>query len=225
LPDIEYGGYQEWLDRDVSGGSSTNKAQIWVFEALTAIRERLPFELRGIDCDNGSEFINAHLFNYCKQEVIDFTRGRASHKNDNCYVEEKNFTAVRNYVGYCRYDNEEERSVLNELYSYLRLYLNFFQPVMKLKSKQRMGASAKVKKTYDKAKTPFHRLLGNEKIDDEKKQNLKNIYHNLNPFDLKRRIEKFQEKLDYMVYLKRKGISVNKHEYRRKESTLQANFM
>lgn len=202
-----------------------NRAQIWVFEALTAIRERLPFELRGIDCDNGSEFINAHLFNYCKQEVIDFTRGRASHKNDNCYVEEKNFTAVRNYVGYSRYDNEEERLVLNELYSYLRLYLNFFQPVMKLKSKQRMGAGAKVKKKYDKAKTPFQRLLANNEIDDEKKQNLKNIYHNLNPFDLKRRIEKLQEKLDYMVYLKRKGISVNKHEYLRKESTLQANFM
>ena len=200
-----------------------NRAQIWVFEALTAIRERLPFELRGIDCDNGSEFINAHLLNYCKKEVIDFTRGRAAHKNDNCYVEEKNFTAVRNYVGYSRYDNEEERSILNELYSYLRLYLNFFQPVMKLKSKQRMGAT--VKKKYDKAKTPFHRLLGNKKIDDEKKQNLKNIYHNLNPFDLKRKIEKLQEKLDSMVYLKRKGISVNKHEYLRQESTLQANFM
>ena len=194
-----------------------NKAQVWVFEALEEIRDRLPFALKGIDSDNGSEFINAHLFNYCKEEGIDFTRGRSSHKNDNCYVEEKNFTAVRNYVGHYRYDNEQERALLNELYSYLRLYLNYFQPLMKLKSKERIGS--KVIKKYDQPKTPYQRLLEIEEINEPIKSELKAIYKELNPFELKRNIEKIQNKLFKMVYLKRKQIYSNRKNYEYNIST------
>lgn len=196
-----------------------NKARVWVFEALEFIKEeRLPFPLKGIDSDNGGEFINAHLIHYCEQEGIDFTRSRSSHKNDNCYVEEKNFTAVRNYVGHYRYDNEQQRAVLNELYSYLRLYLNYFQPLMKLKSKERIGS--KVIKKYDEPKTPYHRLLEMEEIEESKKNELKAIYKELNPFELKRSIEKLQKKLFKMVYLKRKRGHINREDYEYQVSTL-----
>ena len=130
-----------------------NKAQVWTFDALKAIRHRLPFPLLGIDSDNGGEFINHHLLRYCQDEHITFTRSRAYRKNDNCYIEQKNYTVVRRAVGYARYDTPQQLRVLNELYGYLRLYTNYFQPVMKLISKQRQGA--KVKKKYDEPRTPY----------------------------------------------------------------------
>jgi hypothetical protein len=89
-----------------------NKAQIWVFGALVNIRNRMPFDLLGIDSDNGSEFINHHLVNYCKKERITFTRGRPYKKNDNCYVEQKNFSVVRRAIGYCRYETEDSSTVV-----------------------------------------------------------------------------------------------------------------
>src|SRR5207247_153044 len=117
-----------------------NKAQVWVFEALQQIRGRLPFPLLGVDSDNGSEFINAHLLRYCRAEQITFTRSRAWRKNDNCFVEQKNYSVVRRAVGYARYDTLEQLRLLNKLYSVLRLYTNFFQPVMKLIATDRNGA-------------------------------------------------------------------------------------
>ena len=98
----------------------------WVFEAIEEVKENLPFELLGIDSDNGSEFINNHLFRYCIAEEITFTRGRSYKKNDGCYVEQKNWSVVRRNVGYRRYDTEEELATLNQLYGYLGLYANFF---------------------------------------------------------------------------------------------------
>jgi hypothetical protein len=106
--------------------------QVWVFEALQLIRGRLPFALKGIDSDNGSEFINDHLLHYTRQEHITFTRGRAWKKNDGCFVEQKNYSVVRRAVGYARYEGSAPLRLLNELYAHLRLYTNFFQPVMKL---------------------------------------------------------------------------------------------
>jgi hypothetical protein len=170
-----------------------NKAQIWVFEALQQIRTQLPFDSLGIDSDNGSEFINDQFIRYCEQEKITFTRGRPSRKNDNCYVEQKNYTVVRRAVGYARYDTQQELEVLNELYSHLRLYTNFFQPVMKLESKQRVGS--KVTKRYDKPLTPYGRLLQSPHISKESKQRLRRRYATLNPADLKRKIEACQDKL------------------------------
>jgi hypothetical protein len=180
-----------------------NKAQIWVFDALQDIRARLPFELKGIDSDNGSEFINAHLVAYCQAEELVFTRSRSYQKNDNCHVEQKNFTAVRNFVGYSRYDSQEELDLLNELYDHLRLYLNFFHPQMKLIRKERVGT--KVKKQYDLPQTPFQRLMALEEISADRKKKLQITYEQLNPFALKRSIDMLQERLHKMVYEKHKG--------------------
>lgn len=170
-----------------------NKAQVWVFEALKDIRSRLPFPLLGIDSDNGGEFINHQLFRYCQEEQLTFTRSRPHRKNDNCFVEQKNWSVVRRHVGYQRLDDAEEMYLLNELYSYLRLYVNFFQPVMRLATKERNGAA--VKKTYSKAETPYSKLLRSPRVTAAAKKALRKTYADLNPADLKRRISALQEKL------------------------------
>lgn len=170
-----------------------NKAQKWVFDALKDIRQRIPFPLLGIDSDSGSEFINHHLKAYCDDEHITFTRGRSYRKNDNCYVEQKNYSVVRRAVGYLRYDTEEELSTVNELYKHLRLYTNFFQPTMKLIEKTRIGS--KVSKKYDKAQTPYRRVLASPDVSAQDKQKLKKQYAKLNPAHLKRQITSLQKKL------------------------------
>jgi len=182
-----------------------NKAQRWVFEALMEIRERLPFHLKGIDSDNGAEFINHHLLNYCKEEGIKYTRSRPSRKNDNCYIEQKNYTAIRSYVGYYRYDTDQQREVLNELYSYLRLYINYFQPMMKLRMKQRIGS--KIIKRYDEPKTPYQRIIDIKDVSENTKNKLKQTYQTLNPFELKRNICRLQDKIFRMAYLIKRGVS------------------
>ena len=170
-----------------------NKAQVWVFEALQRIRACLPFALKGIDSDNGSEFINDHLLRYTRQEHITFTRGRAWKKNDGCFVEQKNYSVVRRAVGYARYEGSAHVRLLNELYAQLRLYTNFFQPVMKLLSKQRTGA--KVKKTYDRPRTPYQRLCDSTALSKQAKQQLRAQYASLNPAELKRNIVRLQSRL------------------------------
>lgn len=170
-----------------------NKAQRWVFEALTDIRARLPFALLGIDSDNGAEFINDQLYRYCKEETITFTRARSSRKNDNCFVEQKNYSVIRRAVGYMRHDTPEELVLLNELYGFLRLYSNFFQPVMKLIEKTRIGS--KVRKKYDKAQTPYHRVLVYPGTTKQCKKQLRSHYRKLNPAELKRQIENLQNRL------------------------------
>jgi hypothetical protein len=170
-----------------------NKAQKWVFDALKDIRQRLPFPLQGIDSDGGGEFINGHLFNYCQEEQITFTRSRSYRKNDSCFVEQKNWSVVRRAVGYLRYDTDEELTTLNELYRHLRLYTNFFQPTMKLIEKTRIGS--KVIKKYDKPQTPYRRVLSSSDVSAENKQALKKLYAKLNPAKLKRQITALQQKL------------------------------
>lgn len=170
-----------------------NKAQVWVFAALKALRSQLPFALRGIDSDNGSEFINDQLVRYCQHERITFTRSRPYRKNDNCFVEQKNYTMVRRHVGYQRLSGREQLSLVNELYGYLRLYANYFQPVMKLKSKERHGSQ--VKKTYHPAETPYQRLRRSEHLSATTKQRLAQQYGQLNPAALKRNIERIQARL------------------------------
>jgi hypothetical protein len=170
-----------------------NKAQVWVFKALVYIRKSMPFSMLGIDSDNGSEFLNAHLVRYCQQEKITFTRARPYRKNDNCHVEERNNAIVRRAVGYHRYDTDDQLKTLNELYSLLRLYTNYFQPVMKLVRKERVGS--RVKKIYDKPQTPYHRVLASADVSDLQKRKLRNEYADLNPAQLKRDISALQEKL------------------------------
>ena len=181
-----------------------NKAQRWVFEALTDIRARLPFALLGIDSDNGAEFINNHLYHYCKEEKIPFTRARSSRKNDNCFIEQKNYSVVRRAVGYMRHDTQEEVALLNELHSFLRLYSNFFQPVMKLLEKTRIGS--KVRKKYDEAQTPYQRALASPDVSKESKKQIRRQYRKLNPAELKRKIETLQHRLIQVASDKQKSI-------------------
>jgi hypothetical protein len=193
------GDYCQSLDAtDVASGwneqrAVKNKAQKWTFAALEEIRARLPFPLLGIDSDNGSEFINFHLIDYCEAEKITFTRGRPYRKNDGCYVEQKNYTSVRRNVGYMRYDTDEELGLLNELYDVLRLYSNFFLPQAKLIEKVRVGS--KVTKRYDEPKTPYRRLLESPDVDEATKRKLKRQYAKLNPAELKREILDLQDAL------------------------------
>jgi hypothetical protein len=133
------------------------KGQERVGGAVHRIRQRLPFPLLGLDSDNGSEFINQHLYNYCRREGITFTRSRPYKKNDSCHVEQKNWSVVRRLVGYDRYNSRAALEAVNRIYNLTRLYVNFFQPVMKLMSKTRHGA--KVHKVYETAQTPYQRLL------------------------------------------------------------------
>lgn len=170
-----------------------NRAQKWTFEALEEIEQRLPFPLSGLDSDNDSAFINAHLKRYCNKKKITFTRSRAGRKNDNCYVEQKNYSIVRRNVGYARYDTEEELTVLNELYDHLRLYVNFFLPVMKLREKTRTGS--KVTKKYDTPNTPYLRILRSKDMDGIVKRRLRKQYKTLNPAELRRTITKLQNRL------------------------------
>jgi hypothetical protein len=179
-----------------------NKAQVWVFAGIKSIKERLPFSILGIDSDNGAEFINAHLLRYCREGHITFTRSRPYRKNDSCFVEQKNYSVIRRTVGYSRYDTDKELNTLNELYSYLRLYVNFFQPVRKLIKKERIGS--KIIKRYDEAKTPYRRVLASPDILDEIKVKLKNQYAMLNPAELKRKITKLQNRLLKLNALKQK---------------------
>lgn len=170
-----------------------NKAQRWVFEALTDVIGQLPFDLHGIDSDNGSEFINNHLVRFCSQRHLTFTRSRPYRKNDNCYVEQKNWSVVRRATGYYRYDTPEELDLLNELYRSLRLYTNFFQPVMKLLEKTRIGS--KVIKKHDQPLTPYQRVLNHLSVSNLRKQQLRKEYQQLNPAALKRHIAQLQDRL------------------------------
>jgi len=180
-----------------------NKARVWVFEALLDIREKLPFPLLGIDSDNGSEFINYHLVKYCEENEITFTRGRVCKKNDGCFVEQKNYSVVRRAVGYARHDTEGELALLNELYGYLRLYTNFFLPVMKLTEKTRNGS--RVLKKYDKARTPYRRTL--DFLSKKEQDALRKQYESLNPAELKRKINRLEDKL-WKINLKKRGGSL-----------------
>ena len=193
------GDYAQTLDlTDVSTGwtelaAVRNKAQVWVFEALQRLRRQLPFRLLGLDSDNGSEFINHHLQRYCDQERITLTRSRPLRKNDNCFVEQKNYSVVRRYVGYARYEGEADVELLNHLYERLRLYVNFFLPSQKLKEKIRQGSH--VTKRYHPAQTPYARVLASAEVSAADKGRLKAQYLELNPAELHRQIRDLQEQL------------------------------
>lgn len=177
--------------------SVRNRAQVWAFEGLKKIEERLPFPLLGIHSDNDSAFINAHFSRYCEEKGIEFTRSRPGRRNDNCFVEQKNWSLVRKAVGYMRYDREEELKVLNELWEVEDVYTNFFQPVMRLSEKERIGS--RMRRRHDKAKTPYQRILENEHVDEEVKERLREEYDKLNPVELKREVTRLQNKLFKMA--------------------------
>jgi hypothetical protein len=170
-----------------------NKAQRWCFEALQDIEQSLPFPLLGLDSDNGSEFINDQLYRYCTDRGVTFTRARPYRKNDNCFVEQKNWPVVRQQVGYGRYDTPDELRTLQELYRHLGPYVNFFQPQMKLVEKARRGA--KVYRRHDPARTPYQRAISSPHITSTDKHRLTDRYLQLNPVVLKRNIGRCQDRL------------------------------
>jgi hypothetical protein len=197
--DTTAGEYVNTLDvTDIATGwtetrSCVNKAQKHIFAALMAIKANQPFDLLGIDSDNGSEFINSELYRYCKEENICFTRSRPYQKNDGCYVEQKNWSIVRKQIGYDRYEGIEAVNLMNEYYDQLRLLTNFFMPTLKLKSRVRDGA--KVHKSYEYPKTPYERVMESDDIPQEIKSELKALYLTINPAKVKRDMMKISDKL------------------------------
>jgi len=173
------------IQRAVWGKGETN-----TFKAIREIELTLPFKLKGFDCDNGKEFMNYRLLKYFKNRTppVSYTRSRAYHKNDNSHIEEKNWTIVRQYIGYDRLDKPNQVEQLNNIYkNELYWLVNFFIASTKLKSKKRIGS--KIKKIHDKPKTPFERLCDTIYIDEEKKLELIRLRNKLNPFELQRRIK------------------------------------
>jgi len=164
-----------------------NRGQEAVVAALKRAQLLLPFPLLGIDTDNGAEFINMELLAFCEQEHIAFTRGRPRRSNDQCYVEQKNGQIVRQVVGYDRFVGEFAYRQLTELYRALRVYVNCFQPSMKLQTKEREGS--KVRRTYDQAQTPMQRLLASGVLPVAKQQELLRIAQVLDPMRLLTQLE------------------------------------
>lgn len=164
-----------------------------VIAALHLASRRLPFKLKSLHTDNGSEFINHKLLAWCRREGVSFTRGRGYRKNDQAYVEQRNWQAVRRLVGYDRLSSKEALGLLQQLYMCLRLQLNFFRPVRRLIGKERLGA--RVVKHYDEPGTPYQRLLASSSLSKEERVNLDKVYMSINPAALRDRVESLQRRL------------------------------
>ncbi|HET9268116.1 MAG TPA: DDE-type integrase/transposase/recombinase [Vicinamibacterales bacterium] len=173
----------------VETGAVLGKSQAAVQAALEDLRQALPFPLRGIDSDNGSEFINQHLWDYCQAHEIQFTRGRPYKKDDNAHIEQKNWTHVRKLLGYVRYDTPTARTAIHALYrGDLRLLTNFFLPSVKLVRKTRIGS--RIRRVYDAPQTPLDRVLAYPELRPEIAAALRRQRARLDPFTLARGIER-----------------------------------
>lgn len=180
---------------DIATGWSEQRA-VWgkgyqgMKEALIDIERVLPFKIRGFDSDNGSEFLNWHLYRYfnLRAKPVSFTRSRPYRKNDNAHIEEKNWSIVRQYLGYNRFESPDLTEKLNDIYTQeWRLLMNFFRPATKLIAKQRIDA--KIKKIYDKPKTPYQRIMESKHISRKNKTELTQFFRTLNPFRLQNIME------------------------------------
>jgi hypothetical protein len=177
------------------------KGETGVMKQIEDIEESLPFTLFGFDSDNGSEFLNYHLLRHFTERVrpVQFTRSRPYHKDDNAHIEQKNWTHVRQWLGYDRLDNPEVVPLMNDLYkSEWRLYHNFFMPSVKLLEKKRIAS--KTIKRYDSPKTPFQRVLESTHVSQSIKNSLRKEFEKLNPFKLKKAMEKKLAKIFKTVH-------------------------
>ena len=181
--------------------SVRNKAEKWVFEALQHVMGVFPFPIIGIDSDNGSEFINHHLFDYCMANKITFTRSRANHSNDGAHVEQKNWTHVRELVGYLRYDTPTELEKLNEIWELDRVFTNYLLPQQKLVFKQRNGA--KVTKRYDTATTPHQRAVAREEMRKRPIIQMNAQFQRIKPAALSRKILALTGQLETIALAKK----------------------
>lgn len=195
-----------WEAEAVSG-----KGQTRTLEAIKLARARFPFSWREIHPDNGTSFINYFVYDYAKLEKLEFSRSRPYKKNDNCFIEQKNSQNVRKVVGHVRYDTDAEIDILSDLYrNELRLYKNFFQPVMRLESKERNKGH--ISRKYQKAKTPYKWLMDSKETPDEVKLKLKAVYITLNPAELKRIIDSKIKNLAKVYQNKQRNMTENDPE-------------
>lgn len=176
-----------------------NKAHRWVKESSEDLKKNLPYPLKGLDSDNGSEFKNYQMVKWCDENKVTFTRSRSYKKNDNCFVEQKNYSVVRHLVGYYRYEGEAAKIALQNLYDKWNLLVNYFYPSVKILAKERKNAHTY--KKYDSAKTPYRRCLESDKISDEVKSRLQEIKTKLNVVQLKKQVE---ENLKIVLQLSKK---------------------
>src|SRR5665213_119056 len=180
--------------------SVKNKAAIWVVEAIDEAAAHFPFPILGIDSDNGAEFINAHLFDYCKERKITFTRSRSGNKNDGAHVEQKNWTHVRQLVGYLRFDTAEELGVLNELWALDGLFTNYLLAQQKLIEKHRHGA--KVTKRHDSARTPFIRASTHDGVSELSRAAMAATFATIHLCALSDQIETLTTRLEHLALTK-----------------------
>ena len=178
-----------WVDLQAVWG----KGQKRVGTAIHHVRQRLPMPVRGLDSDNGSEFINHDLYAWCQREGITFTRSRPYQKNDSAHVEQKNGAIVRPLIGYDRYASKAAYAQLARVYDLARLHINFFQPVQQLVRKERRGP--RVHRVYDRAQTPYQRLCATSVLPAHRRQELEAVYQRLNPLHLRRQLERALERL------------------------------
>ncbi len=178
-----------WVELEAVWG----KGQARVGGAVQHVHARLPMPLLGLDSDNGSEFINQGLYDYCQRHTLTFTRSRAWKKNDSAHVEQKNGAIVRGLVGYDRYTSQAAYAQLARVYQLARLHVNFFQPVQKLVRKTRDGA--RTRRYYDAAQTPYQRLGAAGVLPPDARAQMDTVYASLNPAQLRRDLERQLERL------------------------------
>jgi len=182
-----------------------NNAHRWVKEQIAFAHSQLPFPMLGIDSDNGGEFINHQLLQWCKENNVKFTRGRPYRKNDNCFVEQKNGDAVRKTVGYGRFEGQKALDALSEVYRFLNPLLNYWYPTLRLTAKEKLP-SGRYKKIYEKdPKTPYQRLLESPEVSNECKEELRRRAAQLNPVALKRGLDGARDRL---LKLSQIGLSI-----------------
>lgn len=178
-----------------------NKGSGGVISAITSIEEALPFPLKGFDSDNGSEFLNNHLVRYFAKKKVQFTRSRPYKKNDNAHVEQKNWTHVRQLLGYERFDNPALVSLINDLYSNeISLWRNHFLSTFKLLHKERVGS--KIVKKHSIPLTPYQRVMASEHVNEEIKSQLKKTHESLDPFKLAKVIQQKLKRIYALVDVK-----------------------
>ncbi len=180
--------------------SVKNKAAIFVTEAIEHARLVFPFPILGIDSDNGSEFINAHLFDYCTEHEITFTRSRPGNKNDGAHAEQKNWTHVRELVGYLRFDSPGELALLNRIWELDRVFTNLLLTQQKLVRRERIGA--KVLKRHDAAATPLERVVRSGVLSSQKRGALTRARNALRPGQLQREIARLCAQLERLALAK-----------------------
>lgn len=192
--------YSGWVEPRIL----LNKAQRWTKSAVESLKNSAPVALRSLHSDNDTVFLNESLQSWCAAHGIRYARARPYHSNDTCYVEQKNYNIVRQTVGYARYETEEEVAVMARLYERLRLLINFFYPSMKLLEKKRVNG--RIRKRYDKPRTPAARLLECASVSAQTKRRLRQQQATLDPMALKAQIVALQSRL--LTLVRRKNMQI-----------------